>query len=417
MAKKIMYNEINEKADSLFTKQNDWKQILSLYGCQDFQLQPLLFSWKKWDLIKALENISYAAGQLANIRREKDKSGKWVYPIKNLNAARHLALTALDQLLERDPMNTKGLHNKAYIHYNTVIASNNKIVPIYKELGIDRLQDFESAKSVYETILQQNNQDIKANYRLARLYMTAEKSTGRFLKDYLQAKYGSSSCAFRRKLIARFEKVLVIYENLSTAKAKADFRSEWLRSLYNLGVLYTRQTFIFFPQDNQLTLDTYLLNRDAYETVPPYRQCGDEMNLRKAFHYLLLIQKEYHISTQGTLHMQDYLCKANDMHRVYPVSPKELWYRLGDAFAELYRLYSFHREGNVDRAFRNAVFFYYLALQWAVHTRQSGNNAHESYDYIAKALNDILRLQHVPSIMDPSLKPIRAKTTDPVLIR
>lgn len=78
---------------------------------------------------------------------------------------------------------------------------------------------------------------------------------------------------------------------------------------------------------------------------------------------------------------------------------------------------SIHREGNVDRAFRNAVFFYYLALQWAIHTRQSGNNAHESYDYIAKALNDILRLQHVPSIMDPSLKPIRAKTTDPVLIR
>lgn len=132
MAKKIMYNEINEKADSLFTKQNDWKQILSLYGCQDFKLQPLLFSWKKWDLIKALENISYAAGQLANIRREKDTSGKWVYPIKNLKAARHLALTALDQLLERDPMNTKGLHNKAYIHYNTVIASNNKIVPIYR---------------------------------------------------------------------------------------------------------------------------------------------------------------------------------------------------------------------------------------------------------------------------------------------
>ena len=419
MTDQIMYNEVNQKADAVFTQKSDWKKVLSLYGCQDFTLPQVLFSWKRWDLIKALENISYAAGQLANVRKEKNQKGKLVYPVEKIKAARELALTALDALLERDPHNTKGLHNRAYIYYNTVITSNNKIVQLYDEMGIDRLQDFEAAKAAYETILQLHDQDIKANYRLARLYMTAEKSTGRFLKDYLKKKYAVPACTFRRRLIARFEKVLAIYEALTGEKAKKDFRSEWLKTLYDLGVLYTKQTFIFFPQNPGLTLETYLLNRKEGQPVPPYRQCGDAEQLKKAFGYLKQIQAHYHISVKNKLHIQDYLCKAGDMHRKYPVSPKDLWYRMGEVFACCYKMQSFYNQdaAQTQSVFMNAVFYHYLALQWAVHTRQSGNNRNEIYDYIAKAATDILRLHGTNSIMDDSLKPIRERTTDPVLIR
>lgn len=419
MTNKNMYNEVNQKADAVFTQKSDWKKVLSLYGCQDFTLPQVLFSWKRWDLIKALENISYAAGQLANVRKEKNQKGKFVYPVEKIKAARELALTALDVLLERDPHNTKGLHNRAYIYYNTVITSNNKIVQLYEEMGIDRLQDFEAAKAAYETILQIHDQDIKANYRLARLYMTAEKSTGRFLKDYLKKKYQIPACTFRRRLIARFEKVLAIYEALTGEKAKKDFRSEWLKTLYDLGVLYTKQTFIFFPQNPGLTLETYLLDRKEGQPVPPYYQCGDDSLLDKAIHYLILIQQQYKISTKTKLHMQDYLCKAGDMHRKYPVSPKNIWYRLGEAFAYRYKMCSFYKQETVQTqsAFMNAIFFYYLALQWAVYTRKTGNNRNEGYDYIVKAMMDILHLYGIDSIMDDRLKPVRERTTDPILIR
>lgn len=50
MTNKIMYNEVNQKADAVFTQKSDWKKVLSLYGCQDFTLPQVLFSWKRWDL-------------------------------------------------------------------------------------------------------------------------------------------------------------------------------------------------------------------------------------------------------------------------------------------------------------------------------------------------------------------------------
>ena len=165
--------------------------------------------------------------------------------------------------------------------------------------------------------------------------------------------------------------------------------------------------------------ETYLLDRREGQPVPPYRQCGDAEQLKKAFGYLKQIQAHYHISVKNELHIQDYLCKAGDMHRKYPVSPKDLWYRMGEVFACCYKMQSFYNQdaAQTQSAFMNAVFYHYLALQWAVHTRQSGNNRNEIYDYIAKAATDILRLHGTDSIMADSLKPIRERTTDPVLIR
>ena len=419
MTDEMMYNEVNRKADEVFEHTSDWKKVLSLYGCQQFLLPKRIFSWNSKDVIKALENISYAAGQLANIRKEKGKKRKFVYPVESIKAARELALTALESLLERDPHNMKGLHNKAYIYYNTVITSNNKYVQLYQQMHIDRLKDFESAKRVYESILQEHSRDLRAQYRLARLYMTAEKSTGRFLKEYLKKTYRIPVGIFRRTLIKRFETVLSIYEDLPAGKGKSDFRSEYVKTLYNLGVLYTKQTFIFFPQQLNLTLENYLLERGDVRDIPAYRQCGSIEELKKAFAYLKRIQAEYHVSVKHKLHMQDYLCKARDMHRKYPISPKDLWYRMGEIFYCCYKMQLFYQQDAIQtqRAFMNAVFYYYLALQWAVYMKKSGNNRNEFYGYISEEVTKILRLQGVDSLMSDILKPIRERTTDPILIQ
>ena len=387
------------KIDSLKAK-NDWNGILKECGCTTKNISEKIITSLD---IKLLLDVAMAYGQLSNLRRIKDKNTHKSIGYNTEEADNCFTCTKkiYERILKLDPLNPMALQSYAYNYYKYIISFfgvNEKQIKTMK--SVDIIDCVKQINRLYDTILSINAlslpSQIKTRYRRGKAYSELIFNYPQYsiIKDIIL-----SLTTSRNKLcytaMQDFLFVIGSYYKLKPEQQKQAY-SLYIKAKYTLGKLYFENSYdnAFSPiqdLDNKTLAEIFVDNPDSIN-LSYYKQWIHSGEFEKAEELLLSILKDYNITPYTKINMQT-LAKNE---RKYPLSPRHIFYQLGELYAKWYRMCAIpnkKRNIKLSKAY-SGIYFYFVAYQYCLWCKKLHIPC-SFFDYISNRYDMLLRMSRI----------------------
>ena len=381
----------------LYKRTDNWNGILKACHCKMNAISDEVLSSHN---IQLMLDVAMAYSQLSNLRRIKDeKTHKTIgYNEQEADACFVCANTIFQKVLEKDPKNTLALQSYAYDCYKYLVdyfGINRK--EVMNMPHVDIAKNFKKMNALYDTLLAVPNlgypSQIKARYRRGRAWSyivySGYDERAREIVTTLNVPYH----IIRNHAISDLEFVVNTYAKITEAEQKPIYNL-YIKSLFNLGKLFGTSVYDnatqAIPQLNNKTILQLFIEDPEKVNLSYYKFPGKINDLFPAEHYFLAVLNEYKVKPFETIDMQFFVKRT--ANRKVPISPRDVFYRLGNVYNKWYRIYAIYnkrRDIMLSKGY-SGVYYYFMALQYCLWCDKLHIPC-SHYDYIIRNMNTLKR--------------------------
>lgn len=370
--------------------QNNWYAIIDEYGCTIDTLNTSIenLPFKEWR--NTYLDLGFAYAQLSNIKIKK----KRILNEKEFLKAYQMSDIIYSALLKKCPNDITVLNTAAYFHYKFVInwVGIQTVKRFLKSLNWDIIGEYTIAEDLFQHVLKLRPNDIKANYRYAKMiaYAIEPRSVNNIFWEAFKDTLFKHPIRIMIQSIQMLHTAINTYHEYEGENKKALYQY-FIKSHYTLAVIALSAAY-----DNsfkQEIFEEYLKNPNRPGQIYNYRFYSKYKEiLQEAKNSLFVIMNEYDIHF-ATFDAKAMVLPVREEKRKYPINPREVLYRLGEVYAKNYRITTIKNGLNktdID-LYKRALLYYWMAIQYVLWVRKKGFNVNFSYEHISKKLTDIKR--------------------------